>query len=483
MLLRADVRWIRGSMWITAIGMVVACAGPGSSGSGGQAAQQPVVKKVISAAAPGNFHTVSSLLAVSGTGTATPGIAESARLLNPGLTGVGQTADRDALLAEAVPTTDNRLWKVLPDGRMETTWHIRPNVLWHDGVPFTSDDLLFTAKLVADKDLGVPRDRRFDLVENVEAPDPRTITVTWKKPFIEADQLFGSDQYAPLPQHLLEQPFTSQRANFLEIPYFTREFVGTGAFKLGEFDPASHVTLDANDRFVLGRPKIDQIVVKFIPSPETLVANVIAGSVELVLGRSVSLQQGATLREQWHNGTVYIITADPRALTPQHQDPTPTIVKNVQFRKALSYAINREEMAQSLGAGLAPAAQVGIALEDPLYKAVQPGLVTYEYDPRKAVAMIEEIGYSRGADGVLRDSRNQPIPIGLRATEREVNIGVVLAAADYWKRIGIQADPEIVSEARVTEREWYARFPSFRTGGGGYAGLSTLDRVRPEQVP
>ncbi|HEY3116358.1 MAG TPA: hypothetical protein VGK54_06420, partial [Chloroflexota bacterium] len=47
----------------------------------------------------------------------------------------------------------------------------------------------------------------------------------------------------------------------------------------------------------------------------------------------------------------------------------------------------------------------------------------------------------------------------------------------------IQADPEIVSEARVTEREWYARFPSFRTGGGGYAGLSTLDRVRPEQVP
>ena len=59
------------------------------------------------------------------------------------------------VLAEAIPSFENGLWKVFPDGQMETTWKIREGARWHDGTPFTSGDVLFTSKLEQDKELPV----------------------------------------------------------------------------------------------------------------------------------------------------------------------------------------------------------------------------------------------------------------------------------------------------------------------------------------
>src|SRR3954452_21892947 len=55
------------------------------------------------------------------------------------------------LLSEQVPTIENGLWKILPDGGMETTWKIRSGAKWHDGTPFTSDDLTFTLQVAQDR--------------------------------------------------------------------------------------------------------------------------------------------------------------------------------------------------------------------------------------------------------------------------------------------------------------------------------------------
>src|SRR2546427_292921 len=65
-----------------------------------------------------------------------PGVSDLEQLVNASL--CEQVADKtyQPLLAEAVPTIENGLWKLLPDGRMETTWRIRNGALWHDGTPF-----------------------------------------------------------------------------------------------------------------------------------------------------------------------------------------------------------------------------------------------------------------------------------------------------------------------------------------------------------
>lgn len=473
---------------IATLVLLTACAAPSASRQAeGSPARPPAERKSITTAVQGALVVVSSYLAVSGTGTATPGTGEVARLLHLGLTGPGLTTDREPLLAEAVPSTENGLWKVMADGRMETTWRIRANALWHDRAPFTAQDLAFTARVAADKSIGVPYDRRFDQIERVETPDARTVTVTWKRPYIQADQLFGTGAHAPMPRHLLEDGYTNRKDAFLELPYWNREFVGTGAFRLREFVEGSHLTMEANDQFVFGRPKISEITVRFIPSPPTLVANVLSDAVDVVLGRSISLQQGAELRDQWRNGTVRSITGNPRSLVPQHQahlaNPA-AIANSVEFRRALYHAIDRQEQALALGLGLGPEAHTGIPLEDPVYRSVEPALMKYDYDPRKTLAMLEGLGYARGTDGQIRDAANQPLRVPLRSSDREVNVNVILTSADYWKRIGIQAETEVVSLARsVAEPEFYASFPGFSTGGGNYAGLNTMDRLSADQVP
>ena len=106
-------------------------------------------------------------------------------------------------LAEAVPSLENGLWKLLPDGRMETIWRVSRAARWHDGAPLTTEDLLFTMTVEQDRDLGIPRNPVYDLIETVEAHDSQTITVIWKQPYIEADTLFTYEVALPLPRHLL----------------------------------------------------------------------------------------------------------------------------------------------------------------------------------------------------------------------------------------------------------------------------------------
>src|SRR5206468_4097237 len=91
-------------------------------------------------------------------------------------------AELHPALAEAVPSVENGLWRVFPDGRMETTWRIRSGAAWHDGAPFTSDDLVFTATVVMDKQLAELGDIAFESVDGIEAPDSRMVVVRWRQP-------------------------------------------------------------------------------------------------------------------------------------------------------------------------------------------------------------------------------------------------------------------------------------------------------------
>src|SRR5438270_12111190 len=105
----------------------------------------------------------------------------------------------------------------------------------------------------------------------------------------------------PLPKHLLEKAFNEDKATFQGLPYWNEEVVGAGAFKIAEWVADSQAVLRASDSYVLGRPKIDEIEIKFIPDPTTMMANVLA-CVELSLGKTISLDQAILLRDQWKDG-------------------------------------------------------------------------------------------------------------------------------------------------------------------------------------
>ncbi len=375
--------------------------------------------------------------------------------------------DRGALvgqLAEAAPSIENGLWKLLPDGRMETTWHVRQGAQWHDGTPFTTEDLRFTADLVRDPELAVAfRDSTFDMIESIDAPDSRTIVVTWKGPLITADRLFGHTLAVPLPRHILEPTYNEDKSKLLYHPYWLAEFVGTGPFRLKSWVQGSHVVLQANPSYVLGRPKIDEIEARFILDPNAVISNVLAGTVDLTLGYALSLESALELRRQWSSGGVEIAPNGWIVIHPQFLNPRPAIVGDRRFRQALMHGLNRQEMADTLQQGMVSVAHVFLNPGDPDYPAVESAIVKYDYDARRAVQMIEELGYTRGADGYFTDAAGQRIGLEIQVTEGlEIQVKATFAVADAWQQIGAEVKPLVRSSQSTVDREETANFPSFR---------------------
>jgi len=389
------------------------------------------------------------------------GVDQIEDLVHAGLTVVGEYDVLRPQLAEAVPSSENGQWKLLPDGRMETTWTIKANARWHDGTPFTADDLIFTARVVQDPQLNVLRDRAYSLIESVEAPDPRTIRVRWKEPYIDADGLFSRQLATPMPKHLLERVYLEEKANFTDNPYFNVAFIGMGPFKVQEFVGGSHVLLRAFDDYILGRPKLDEIEVKFFPDPNVLVANVLAGAVELSLGRGISLEQAGQVRDLWREGKFENAIKSWLVIYPQFVDPNPTVVTDVRFRRALLHAIDRQQIVDTLQFGLVPVAHSILSPGQAQYRELEErNVVRYEYDPRRAEQLVQGIGYTRGSDGTFRDPAGQRLSLEFRTITTDINQKTMLAVADYWQKVGIATETVVIPTQRATDLEYRANFPA-----------------------
>ncbi len=418
-------------------------------------------QKRVVAAIMGDPTTLSQKLNAAGAGSI-PGADALEQIVNAGLALVDGHGTLIPQLAEAVPSVDNGLWTVEPDGRMQTTWRIRAGARWHDGTPFTADDLVFTLGVGQDRELAIFRDIAFDAIERIAAPDPQTVVVQWATPFIEADTLFTTVRALPLPRHLLEPAYQTARDTFPELPYWSQEFVGTGPFRLREWARGSHMIGDANEQYVLGRPRLDTVEVRFIPDANTLVASILAGSVELTLGRNLSLETAIQTRDRWSAGKMDVGLKSWIALFPQFLNPTPATLTDVRMRRALLMTIDRQQMADSLQAGYTPVAHALFAPGTAEYAAVEPAIVRYPYDPRQTAALLGELGYQPGPDGAIQQPSGQRLSIEIRTIAGDDIIEkMTFAVAADWQRSGIGTEPLPIPIQRVRDREWRATFPGF----------------------
>jgi peptide/nickel transport system substrate-binding protein len=416
--------------------------------------------KRITVAIQGDPPTVNEDINSAGGRGGTPGGGQLELLVSAGLVVEDDRRTLQPQLGEAVPTVENGLWKVHPDGRMETPSRIRDGARWHDGTPLTSADLLFSARVGQDKDLTIRRALGWDFVESVEAVDARTVTVRWKRLFIQADTLFDSFL---VPAHFLETAHGQDKEAFIQLPYWTQEYVGTGPFQVREWAGGSHTLLAAFDGYVLGRPKIDEIEVRFIPDSNTLHANVLAGAIDLTVGRGLSVEQAIQLRDQWKDGGFDVTVGSSWiAAHPQLLNPTPAAVADVRFRRALVHAVDRRELADSLLGGLVGPAESFLPPSDSMYKDVEASVVRYEHDQRRAAQMLEELGFTRGPDGMFRDATGQRLEMEIRSIAvPEQQAKVAVTTSDYWQRLGIATQPIPIPPQRARDVEWRANFPAF----------------------
>jgi peptide/nickel transport system substrate-binding protein len=414
--------------------------------------------------------------------SATPGTYELRNTVNPGLAVLDDRGTLRPVLAEAVPTLENGLWTVAPDGRMETTWKIRPGARWHDGVAFTSGDLLFTLQVGRDRATGVFSQAAYASIADVSAPDPQTVTVSWRQPYIDADQMFTIWLGWPIPRHSLEVTYQQNPTGLSESPFWSNSFVGSGPYWLRENDPGRKIVLQAFDGFLLGRPRIDEIELLFTPDPNTAAANLLAGSADLTVGIGFTVDQAIDLRERWRNGTLSIEFSDQRwlRLDPQFIDPNPPIITDLRFRRALLHALDRKEMVDSLEAGLSRVATTFMAPDQPEYAGIESRVRKYEYDPRLALEMMHELGHRRGPDGLMLDAAGRPLQLEIIASNQAVS-RTMLAVADYWQRFGITTGTSVTPPQRATDWQWRATFPAFALFSGTH-DITAIPALRSTQA-
>jgi peptide/nickel transport system substrate-binding protein len=397
-----------------------------------------------------------------------PGLDTLEELVNAGMSNFDADGALRPQLAEAVPSLENGLWKVFPDGRMETTWKIRSGAVWHDGVPVTSEDLLFTAR--ADQERQVPGfgNVAYTVIERMEAPDAATFVVTWKEPFVGADSLFTRIRGLPLPKHILEEPYNENKVAVPDHPYWGQQFVGTGPYKLRELVSGSHLVLDANDRFVLGRPKIDVFEVKFAPDANVLITNILSNAAEMTMGARLSIDQALQIQDGWREGAMLFSPGGWLVAMPQLLNPSPQLLLDVRLRRALQHAIDRQEIVDSILYGKTMVADTTVGPGERDFRDIESVIPRYPYDPQRVTQLMGELGYTRGADGMLEDGSRQKLTIEARSNNQlDTQVKALGIVSDYWKRSGFTVDEVIYGLQRVADREYRHTRPGFEILGFG----------------
>src|SRR5262249_44498413 len=158
--------------------------------------------------------------------------------------------------------------------------------------PLTAADFAFAWRVFLDpgtKALFGPSPE--DLMEEPVAIDDRTMLIRWKTLYPDAAGLGGSggtDEFGPLPRHLLEAQFLQDKGDpFVNLPYWNQSYVGTGPYRLDRWEPGTFMELSAFDGHAGGRPKIDRIQFKWIEDPNTVLANLLAGEAHIAVNDAI----------------------------------------------------------------------------------------------------------------------------------------------------------------------------------------------------
>jgi peptide/nickel transport system substrate-binding protein len=436
-------------------------AKPAAAPQSGAQTPAPRTQKILTVA---NQVEPSSLVPQITGGPAGGGGTEVPYIVHDNLTVEVELEQYAPQLAAELPSVDKNTWRLNPDGTMDTIWKLRPNVYWHDGTPFTSDDLAFTFTLVRDPQMGVPT-ATTRLMDSVEAPDPTTFIIHWNSVFAQADTI--GTFAAILPRHLLGEAYQAGRDRLLSSRYFTSEFVGLGPYKVVDWQAGSHLTVTRFDQYYQGRPPLDGLIVRFMSDPNAMVAAILAGSVDVVM-TGISVEAAVEVKRRWEGtanqvviepaGKVYVAEVQYR---PEFVQPKATF-DNRNVRQAFYQAIDRMTVADTMTQGLGPAADSYFYPSEAIRPAVERFIPQYPYDPNRAQELLAQAGWVRGSDGVLaRQGTGERFQTGIWGHPDDTRTRLVTILANYWKNVGVDVTVNQIPPERISDQEYGATIPGW----------------------
>jgi peptide/nickel transport system substrate-binding protein len=396
-------------------------------------------------------------------------------------------------LAEQLPQLNSESWRVFPDGRMETTYRLRPGLSWHDGRELTGDDFVFAWQLYSVPELGHAASPPISMLDEVVAPDARTVVFRWRSLYADAGALeargsTGAPAFPATPRHVFEPAFRQGNWDaFVSHPGWSTDFVGLGPYRLDRWESGSFIEAVAFDGHALGRPKIERLRVLFIPDFNTTVTNMLAGEVHISVDDSIRFQQGMVLKREWaprHTGTVLVYPALWRWIQVQQRAEyaSPRTLMDVRVRKAFAHGIDKQALSDTLFES------EGIMTETPVppiveyYTQVDAASAKYPYDPRRVEQLMSEIGYGKGGDGVYAHPQHGRFAAEFGTFQSPQNESEMAIVTATWRQLGFDMK-EIVYPA-VQARDYHLRNtnPAF-IAASGPPGERTLVEHKSAEIP
>jgi peptide/nickel transport system substrate-binding protein len=273
---------------------------------------------------------------------------------------------------------------------------LQEGVRWHDGAPFTADDVVFTWRATMHPKTPSPYKSDFADVESVEALDRHTVRVSYKKPYAKALLSWG---LTILPRHLLERYV--EEGKIKEAPQNWSAPVGTGPYRFKEMKSGEKIVVVANQEYFKGRPPISRIVYRVIPSQATIFLEVKAKGVDVA---SLTALQYKRQTEYPAFEKAYNKFRYPGAgYTYLGFNLKDKRFADRRVRLAFAHGIDKQALLDGVVLGLGRRAtgpfRPGTWADNPAVKGVP-------YDPKRAAALLAEAGWTRDGQGRLeKDGR------------------------------------------------------------------------------
>jgi peptide/nickel transport system substrate-binding protein len=341
------------------------------------------------------------------------------------------------------------------------TFHLRPNVKWHDGTPLTANDYLFSFKTLKDPGVDCQPSRNYFIdCENLEAPDDHTLRFTWRKLFSSAFEQSAS--LTLLPEHIFK--YTS--ANDFNTSVHNKEAYGTGPYKFKEWLPQQRIVLERNENYWGTKPNFKEVYFRIVKE----------SAVRFQMLKNKKIDFEGLTPPQWINDVPKPPFGEEHGLSAFKQydlyynylgwNARLPRLADKRVRKALTLSINRDKILHELLYNL------GMVVSGTFYSNGpynNPDIKPWPYDPEAGKKLFAEAGWSdHDGDGFLdKDGERFKIRILFPAAS-ETAKKVLVAVQSDLKKVGVDCELDPIEWAvflnRIKKREFDSFFLGWQLG-------------------
>jgi ABC-type transport system substrate-binding protein len=323
-------------------------------------------------------------------------------------------------------------WEVSDDGT-EYTFYLRQGITFHNGEPFTADDVIATWEY--GKGEGSSWPDRYAIAASVEKIDDYTVKVTTDgpKPLLLVTM---HDFWSIIPNEYIAE---------VGVDGFQEHPIGTGPFVFEEWVKGDHITYKANPNYWReGMPKVETLIFRFIPESSTRAAAIQTDEIDIV--QRLSAEEAQSLLGE--PGVRIIKYPVARIFYVAFNNLTTGVglpTEDAKVRQAMNYAVDVDAIIDVLFSGFGKRAAGYVATGEMGYGNVEP----FPYDPEKAKALLAEAGYADGFE------MNMACPAGAYSAFEEVCEAIV----GYLGDVGITVNLEIMESAQYWDLEANKELP------------------------